>query len=333
MAITFFDGFDLYGSASNISRQGWVNSTASLSLVAGRFGGQALRISSANAGVVVQTMSGDDTFAIGVAIRASSLAAHSANGSDVIQFLNGSTVIASLGFTSGGAVRVGRGDYTTNLICGSASGVVANDAWNFYEIEYTRSASVGAVNLYQNGTLIASASGANTGASSIDGIGILSGVDNKDFDDMYFANAATKVGEIKIEVIRPSADTATKDWTRSTGADNFANVDDTTCDDDTTYNSSLTAGQKDLFDLSSLSGSPSSIKAVKPILIARKDDTDARSIRHNMKNGATTTDGTTRSLSTSYAFYSDIYETNPDDAAAFEPADITAMQLGYELVS
>ena len=333
MSLVFMDGFDLYSSAGHIARRGWVPGVAGISLQTGRFGGQALRISSANNIVVTKAIPSDDTISIGIAIRASNIGAHNANGSDVLQLLNGSTVIARMGFTSGGHVRVGRGDYTTNLIAGSASGLVLTDAWNFFELEFTRDSSAGAVNLYMNGTIVATASGANTGASAIDTIGILSGIDNKDFDDLYINNAATKLGECRIETIRPSADTATKDWTRSTGADNFANVDETLVDDDTTYNSSQTVGQKDLFDLANLSSTPSSVLAVGLVLTARKDDAATREIRTNMKNGATTTNGTTRALSTSYAMYSDIYETNPDDTAAFDGTDIDAMQLGYEVVT
>jgi hypothetical protein len=334
MALTFMDGFDLYSTGAHISRRGWTPGLANVQLTTGRFGGQALRLPNTNNAVVSHPIPSDDTIAFGVALRCSNIAGHNANGSDVIQLLNGSTVIARIGVTSGGHIRIGRGDYTTNLIAGSASGVVLQDAWNYYEVEFTRNASTGAVNIYQNGTLVASASGANTGASSIDGIGFLSGIDNKDFDDMYVVNAATKLGEVKIETIRPvTPDTATKDFDRSTGSDNFANVDETLIDDDTTYNFSDDVGDKDLFDLANLGATPSAVKAVQLVLTARKDDTATREIRTNMKNGSTTTNGTTRGLATSYVMYTDIYETNPDDSNAFDGSDINAMQLGYEVVT
>jgi hypothetical protein len=334
MALVLMDGFDLYSSAAHISRRGWVPGAAGISLQTGRFGtGQALRISSANSVPVVHAITSDDTICVGVAIKSSNIGAHAANGSDVIQLMNGSTVIARVGFTSSGHVRIGRGDYTTNLIATSGPSIVLTDVYNFFEIEFTRDASAGEVDIYMNGTLVATASSANTGASAIDNIGLVSGIDNKDFDDLYVVNAATKLGECKIETIRPSADTATSDFTPSTGSDNFAMVDETLIDDDTTYNSSATAAHKDLFDLANLAETPSAVKAVQLVLTARKDDTDTREIRTNMKNGSTTTNGTTRGLSTSYVMYTDIYETNPDDAAPFDGTDINAMQLGYEVVT
>lgn len=335
MAVVFFDGFDLYASASHLSRRGWTGNSPT-NFQTGRFGsGQSFRTAQASTtNATTKTLTATDTLTVGFGHKNSNVGTNNANGSDYLVLFNGTTVICRMGITNAGQVRFGRGDYTTNLICQSASGLVITDAWNYFEVEFTRNGSTGAVNIYMNGALIASASGANTGASSIDKVGLMSGNGgNTDYDDFYLLDAATKLGEMKCEVVRPSADTATSDWTPLSGTDNFAMVDETLIDDDTTYNSSATVGQKDLFDLSDLSSTPASIAAVNIILTARKDDATAREIRHNMKNGATTTNGTTRALSASYVMYTDTYETNPDDSAPFTGADINAMQIGYEVVT
>jgi hypothetical protein len=335
MSIIFMDGFDLYNSSAEMARRGWVTGAAAQGTPqTGRFGtGQAARMTSSNNNRLPIAITSDDTISVGLAIKFDSVASFSANGSEFLWFRSGSTDILRVGVTSSGHLRIGRGDFTSNLVAGSAAGLIVTGAWNYLEVELTRNASTGAVNLYLNGTLVASASSANTGASSIDNVALSGGFCNFDFDDMYIVDAATKLGEVSIQTIRPSADTATKDWTRSVGSDNYANVDDATVDGDTTYNSSGTVSQKDLFDLVNLSGTPSSVKAVNLVMTARKDNSDLREIRTNMKNGSTTTNGTTRTLSTSYVMYSQIYETNPDDSAAFDGTDINAMQLGYEVVT
>lgn len=337
MAIKGYDGFDAYASGAQMSRAGWTLNSAPIgSFQTGRFGsGQALRLTNSNSNTLRFPIASDDTISIGIAMRFSNLAAHSANGNDWLLFYDASAnVIVRIGLSNDGKIKAGRGDYTSNLICESSAGVAVQDAWNYYEIELTRHASAGEINIYMNGTLVANASSANTGATAIGMIGIAGDRDNKDYDDFYVVDEATALGEMRCEIVRPvTPDTADADFTPSAGSDNYAMVDETIVDDDTTYNSSSTPGDIDLFDLSNLSNTPLSIAAVKPILIARKDNSTTRTARYKMVNGSTTTDGETTALSTSYSSISGIYETNPDTDAAWAASDINSMQLGYEVVA
>jgi hypothetical protein len=332
MAIVFFDGFDLYNATSEIARRGWTGTPPWGSFITGRFGGRAVTITGSNNVAGSQAVTSGNTFSVGVAVRVQNLASYG-NGSDFLQFRNGTTVIARVGISSSGHLRIGRGDYTTNLIVGSAAGLIVASTWYYIEVEFTRNGSTGIATLYINGTQVATASSANTGASAIDNIAITSGgTDEKNFDDMYINDTATRSGESRVEVCRPSADSSVQ-WTPNSGANNYSRVSTTLYDDDTTYVSSATPGHTDLLDMGNLSSAPQTIRAVQTHLLARKDDATTREIRTKMKNGGTTTNGTTRALGASYVAYVDIYETNPDDAAAFVDADISAMQIGYEVVT
>lgn len=334
MALVFMDGFDLYASASEMQRRGWVLGSASPNTMqTGRFGGRAFSLSNGNNILMFQPITATDAFAIGFAFKTDNVGSFGAGGGEILQFRNGATTILKLAIINNGRIALGRTDVTSTLICQSAINTIASNTWYYVELEITRHASAGVATIYVNGVNVATASGANTGASIIDSFGMNGGFTNVYYDDLYVTNTAAKLGECRIETLRPTVDTATKDFTRSAGANNFDNVDDVQTDDDTTYNFSGTVGHKDLFDLANLSSTPLTVLAVQPILCAKKDNSATRQIRHNMKNGVTTTNGTTRNLSGSYLYYADIYVLNPDTAAAFDGTAVNAMQLGYEVVA
>jgi hypothetical protein len=344
MSIIFLDGFDLYPNTAGVTRKGYSGSgtgTFTYSTSGGRFGGGGLQLDTFGNSVFLAVAAGN-TYSCGFAFKPDTNISGYSTGSSIMAFMNGGsagTVINKLGIDSGGALKFGRGDFTTNNVCSSASGLITANAWYHIEVVVTRNASTGSVFIYLNGSLVASATGVNTGSATIDTIDIggkgssASPGAARWVDDLFLGDAATQIGDCKVETIRPTADTATKDWTHNTGTTNFGTIDDFPTNDDTDYNSSATVGNKDLFDLSNLATTPSAVKAVQTVLISRKDDAAVRELRTNMKNGATTTNGTTRGQGTSYQNYADIYNVNPDTAAAFTASDVNAMQLGYEVVT
>jgi hypothetical protein len=337
MAIIFMDGFDMY-TQSTVARKGYGGTPGSPNNVdTGRFSGQSWKADSNANPMTTPTFTAIDSIAIGFAYQQQNVNSNYSTGKAMMTFRNGSTEICKLGVDQNGALKFGRGDFTTNNVCSSSNGAIVAGAWNYIEVELVRATgSGGSVNVYLNGALVANASSTNTGASSIDNIAITTEAassGNRWIDDFYIVNTNTKLGECKIETLRPTADTAQKDWTPNSGANNYSRVNNTTFDDDTSYNADATVGHKDLFDLADLSSTPSSIKAVQTVFVARKDDATTRTARVNMKNGSTTTNGTTRSMASTYGLWNDIYETNPDTSAAFTASNVNAMQLGYEVVS
>lgn len=334
MTIIWMDGFDTYATVADMQKKGY--STITSSLVTGRFtGSQAFRNIGGLAPQAFGVASGN-TFSVGFALRIDDLSGCS-TGKAILSFLGaaGATAVCKLGVDINGALHFGRGDFTTNDICHSANSTLQISTWNYVEIELTRSATVGIVNVYFNGALVATASAANTGAIAIDTLSFFTEFynANKDVDDLYVTNVATKLGECRIDTLRPSADTAQKDWTPSSGITDFSRVNEAHFDGDTTYISAAVATNYDLFDVDNLTTSPASVFAVQTVMAARKDDATTRQVRTKMKNGATTTNGTTQNMGTSFGFTTDLYQTNPNTAAAWTAADVNAMQLGVEVVT
>jgi hypothetical protein len=72
---------------------------------------------------------------------------------------------------------------------------------------------------------------------------------------------------------------------------------------------------------------------VQVATIARKDDAGGRSLRAVLKSGATTANGATRVLGTSYAVHEDRFEVNPATGAVWTKAGVDALQAGVEVVA
>jgi hypothetical protein len=154
-------------------------------LQTGRFGGQCYRNTTGLAPLAFAVTSGD-TKSIGFAFRDSDLSGSSTGKSFLTFRGTGQTVdVCKLGVDINGALIFGRGDFTTNKICNSVNGVIAVNVWNYIEVELTRSATVGVVNVKCNGTVVATASAANTGAVAVDGISLFADFvgGNRDVDD------------------------------------------------------------------------------------------------------------------------------------------------------
>lgn len=333
MSLIWIDGFDLYsGTVGLDKRYTLVNSP---SLGTGRFGsGQCAVMNNALMRIGI---TGIDTMCFGFALKLTGITGLNSTGSDILKLDNGSSgTQARFGVDNAGKVLFGRNDYNvgSGRLCASSSGVVAEGVWNYFEIEFTRNSSTGSVNIYMNGTLIANASSVNTGSASIDQPNWPNQNDGstRSIDDLYITNVATKLGEQRVVVLAPTADSAVQ-FTRSTGAVNYANVDDATFNGDTDYNSSATVGQKDRFDLADLPYTPVSIKAVQSVLCARKDDATTRAIRANIKSGATTSNGSTVGMAASHALSFNIWETDPNTSAAWTSTAVNALQLEYEVVT
>ena len=94
---------------------------------------------------------------------------------------------------------------------------------------------------------------------------------------------------------------------------------------DASYVESGTVGHKDLYAYQDLTGTPAAIMAVQVATVARKDDAGSRSLRAVLKSGATTANGATRVLGTSYALHDDRFEVDPATGAAWTKAGVDAL--------
>jgi hypothetical protein len=150
-------------------------------------------------------------------------------------------------------------------------------------------------------------------------------------DDQGAVNNTTPSSGGRIVQLIPSANGATNNFTPLSST-NVSNIDDTTPDDDTTYNASSTAGHIDLFELPSLSPAASAVAAVSVVTWARKTDSGARVLRNRINDGSNTVESGDFGVSESYEPHVSYHDTAPD-TTAWSDADVTALKIGYEVQS
>ena len=88
-----------------------------------------------------------------------------------------------------------------------------------------------------------------------------------------------------------------------------------------------------MFDVEDLAFTPQTVHAVQISWRARKDDAATREVRSRIRSGAATADGATRTLTSSYLYYQDVFEQDPDAAGPWTGATVGAMEIGVETVS
>lgn len=341
MAVILVDGFDLYnGTGANTGVQAkWSAGigSSSYSLVAGRFGGQALRIAgNASGSATRRSFTANASVGIGMGFRGATMPSANPGGN---HFLLESAGTAMCGFrvTSAGAIEVGR--YTSNtastVLGTSSAGVIVSNTWHYVEVEVTISDTVGVFKVYVDGVQVLNLTAQDTrnGApTTVDTIRIgpdaaATTLGTFDYDDIYVVDAATKLGERRVETLYPTSDVA-QGFARSTGATNYTLVDEAQVNGDTDYVQASSVSTVDTYGFGDLTGTPGTIDAVQFSCFAEKTDATARSIALQAISGATTSDGSNFSLAASYSKFERLMLTDPNGSIAWTAASVNALTGG-----
>jgi hypothetical protein len=140
-------------------------------------------------------------------------------------------------------------------------------------------------------------------------------------------------GQLRGVQLMPSADTAQKDLTPSTGTVNSACVDEPHMNSDTDFVSGATAGQTDLYDLQDLGLTPTAIPLVVVRHALKKSDTGTRTATTRIKSGAAASDQSAVTLATTYQWQNTYLALDPNTTAAWTYSGVNALQCGPKVVS
>lgn len=347
MAFVDGDGFDTYngtGTTSNSApslRLKWAvtvggGTPSTVTLIAGRFAGQAVRFTDGSVGSsMLRTLDSNcgPDFAFHFALRVTELP----TGDQLIAALQFSgTTQLGVYLTTLNGIKIKNGSGTTLIT--SANNVWTQSVWCSIELRGTIANSAD-IEFQIDGANNASATGVDTliaGTAAINNIyfggwdSVGSGNVDIDVDDYALGDTAVFFGPTQAEILKPNADTATKQWTPSTGIINYQMVDEAICNGDTDYNTADTVGLKDLYDLPTLSIIPAAIHAVQLVAYARTTDSQARSISLNVDVSGLS-NGSNQSLTSTYNQKRRVMALNPITGLAWQYVDISAMQIGQEL--
>lgn len=256
---------------------------------------------------------------------------------DVIKFLTVNGLQCMINITSDGKIRLIRG--TTELEA-SAAGVIAIDTWYYIEAKVVFHNTTGSFIVKVDGVEKLNTSSVGTcqqAATATCGAILFNSInptatpgEGSFFDDIYIDDSDFH-GDCIVESIAVNGAGSHADFTPSAGS-NYENVDEATQDDDTTYNETNVVNEIDSFAMGSLASTATTIYGVMVEAIVRKTDAgSAQAIKLLCRSGGTDyLSSSDLYLGTSFKSYFGIWETNPADSAAWEDADIAAMECGVK---
>jgi len=237
--------------------------------------------------------------------------------------------------------------YQGNTILRGSGGVIANDTWYHIEWKYLSSGSIPAstniVRLDGSEVIDLAATTSTTAFGDPDNTVTtieLKGADGADryWDNFYFLNltgiANTGfIGPCFIETVYPTGDGATKNFTGSDGnqVNNFQQVDEQFPDDDTTYNQSSASGDIDVYKFANPTGNVGTIRGISLVSRARKTSTALGLWRNVAKVSGTDYEQGLNPLHTTYDYFFDTLDVNPDTNGEWTTTHFTENSFGVKL--
>lgn len=336
MAILLMEGFEGYANSADIKRR-YLTNSASVSFVTGRDGiGQSFTLNFNSANCWLPYPTSDENLTVGFGYKIGT----SVTSRDImiITSENGVTEQIVLRNDSGGNIYLDRG--ATNL-ASYAAGLLA-ETWYYFEIEILFSDTVGTYDVYLNGGNVITGTGADTRAVTGENSAAIKlqggSSSNRHYDDLVVidgtgADQTTRIGPCFIETVIPDSDGTTVNFTPSAGS-NWQNVDDGNApDDDSTYNSSSTATDKDLYGMAALTGSVGTVYAVMVRNYVRTVDAGTRGIKAVARSSVTEVDGTEDFIDQSYVYVDHIYENDPNGGGAWTESSVNAAEFGLKITT
>lgn len=330
------DGFEIQNFHVSFVKE----SANNISWTTGRFDGKCARFNS-NSINISHAWAGATEVYLRFALRSY----NTSTPGQYVRLMNGSTVYGALYFG-------GEGSPAKLYIGGSE---VATTTWNLVfsqwftvEIRYKVDDTSGVFTVKVDGDQVGTYSGdtkVDTG-SVIDKIsfitGAAGGTSGYDVDDVALNDTSggvddTWCGEGHVVSIRPNANGDSSMLVGSDGnsTDNYLLVDEETPDSDTTYVTSETPDDYDLYGMGDITlAVGDTVLRVFPVAIAKNLVGDGSQIKLGFKiNGTEYWDTSSHTPGQSYAAIAgEVRTVNPDDSAAWEEADVDGLQAGVKIV-
>jgi hypothetical protein len=353
MAYIFGDGFDSYpttATGSHIACGGWTalsSSSAQMSSSNTRFSygksfnanGQYLwkKFDNITSNTVYVSFAYYHTETISLSPSASYYAYFTLIDVDTEQV----TVV----FRGNGSIDVLRGG-TNGTVIATFYDAFVNQNWNHWQFKVVIDSSVGAIYIRKDNDPTNTFSQENintqnTASPYADSVylgnvhGYLFGVPEFIDDFIIFDNSGAApndwLGDVRSFRLLPTAD-STINFT-PLDETNYQMINDTDQDDDVSYNYSNVVDDIDTFDIETLPVVPSSIHVVTLKVVARKDNTSARSAAGILDSGGTIDYTDTKLLPSSYTGLIKSYTTDPNTGNAWNMTGVNAIKIGYKVIS
>ncbi len=348
MSIRFIDSYDHYVTAGLLTKYTASAGNITISAGTGRNSTASLHTIADNA-YVSKTFDSQTTWIVGFSLKRASLPG---GYSPICSLYDTGTLHCDLAQNASGNLYIVRAGNT--IIVGPSTLALTAGTTYFIEFKATISdtAGIGTVEAKVNGVIWLTNAGIvdsrNAGNASANVVRIGTGGYSaiSDYDDLYICDGvdatATQgaannnfLGDCRVIALAPDADGSyASQWTRTgqAGSD-FANVDETTPNNDTDYLSSSTASHRSSWTFGNLSVSGGTVKGVQMNVSARKDDAGSRTLDVFARRATANTDlAANFALADSYLYWQSVWGKHPDGTAWTE-TEVNALEAGIKLVS
>ena len=343
MSLIFFDGFDEYSTYADMqSIGGWV--TSGNPTLQNTFravgGGKSLRLETSStqyAAIPLPDQSGNTVFS-GFAHK---LEGGSAFDGDLV-YINLTVSHLTIhwdGLTSNNRYQLY--DKANTLLAQGSVSSVDPAVEHYIQLKIKIAATGGICDMIIDGNTHFSYTGdtQNGSSSALQNFNFMAppGSRANHIDDLWICNDKgtinnTYLGDMLAKFITPTSDDSVQ-WTKNTGADNHSAVDDPvgSPDGDTTYVADDTSGHKDVYGYSTLTQTHGGAFAGVKLVTNAKSESGAISIKAGIKSGANEQQ-VEHALTTSYAPYTDYFETSDGATTPFTITTIDSLQSTIEVV-
>lgn len=234
-----------------------------------------------------------------------------------------------------------------SLVGNASASTFPVNTWMYVEVVINISGSTASVQVYQENSLVINLPslnwyGSGNGVFGIEqiffGKSTYARINNRlQYFDHCYMTTGERLGPTEIRSLLPSADTAQKQWSPSTGTTNFNLVNETTISSTspgmTTLVSASTNGYKDYYSVSGTIArdSGAQIKAVQPYIFASSPGSYSEIIDSNIKSGSTESIydiSVVPYTGNTFLYRVPFLTTNPNTSSPWTYLDLQSMQLG-----
>ncbi|KPK53355.1 MAG: hypothetical protein AMS22_07525 [Thiotrichales bacterium SG8_50] len=342
MALLLIEGFEGFGTSAGsapsptdvVGRRYSVSAENYMRIASGRTGGYALDFNRYTCYLESEPLTTDDTLIWGAAFKR-----ETTDQVAIVAFYDGSQRGMNLQVAaSASEISVYR---DATLIDTSTGAGIGTNSWDYIEFKVLCDNTAGTYEVRVNGVNVCSGTGTDTQAGSNayhDRVRLApsdtSGV-HPTWDDMYVCDSTGSVnndflGNHKVVRINPDGDDTTGFGTSTPSANHYENVDETICDDDTSYVEESTNTNKDIWTYGSVASLGTIAGLVVRTMAKETDATDFELITIVESNG-TEYDDSGQAMSSSYTEFTRLEEQDPDTNSAWTMAAINAANFGVKV--
>ena len=123
-------------------------------------------------------------------------------------------------------------------------------------------------------------------------------------------------------------------WGNVTGmSTNYSEANEVPPGGDVSCVTSSTVGAEDRYNFGSLSSTPASIAGVKVSALLRKTDSGPRTVTVQLKSGSTEVTGSSQTPTTSYLYFANYQDTDPNTSAAWTASGVNSVSAGAKIAT